>query len=72
MGRIQKSDGEIVIKNFGIVGLGSIGRRYLRLVKELQPELNIMAVGSGMGERVEEEIMLNTKFILWMKPLFWD
>ena len=48
-----------MINNIGIVGLGSIGRRHLQLVKELRPELNIIAVRSGMGKRVEEEKLLN-------------
>ena len=47
-----------MINNIGIIGLGSIGRRHLRLVKELQPELNIIAVRSGMGKKVEEEKLL--------------
>ena len=41
------------------MGLGSIGRRHLRLVKELRPELNITAVRSGKGQEVEEENLLN-------------
>jgi predicted dehydrogenase len=48
-----------LINNIGIIGLGSIGRRHLRLVKELRPELNIIAVRSGMGKKVEEEKLLN-------------
>ncbi|MBT7269861.1 MAG: Gfo/Idh/MocA family oxidoreductase [Candidatus Marinimicrobia bacterium] len=48
-----------MINNIGIVGLGSIGRRHLQLVKELRPELNIIAVRSGMGKRVEEEKLIS-------------
>ena len=48
-----------MINNIGIIGLGSIGRRHLRFVKELQPELNIIAVRSGVGKKVEEEKLLN-------------
>jgi len=48
-----------LINNIGIIGLGSIGRRHLRLVKELRPELNIIAVRSGKGKKVEEEKLLN-------------
>ena len=47
-----------MINNIGIIGLGSIGRRHLRLVKELRPELNIIAVRSGKGKK-EEETLLN-------------
>jgi len=48
-----------MINHLGIIGLGSIGRRHLRLVKELYPELNIIAIRSGKGEKVEEEKLLN-------------
>ena len=48
-----------MINNIGIIGLGSIGQRHLRLAKELQPKLNIIAVRSGMGKKVEEEKLLN-------------
>ena len=39
--------------------MGSIGQRHLRLAKELRPKLNISAVRSGMGKKVEEEKLLN-------------
>ena len=39
--------------------MGSIGRRHLRLVKELRPELNVIAVRSGIGKKVEEEKLVN-------------
>ena len=48
-----------MINNIGIIGLGSIGRRHLRLVKELRPELNIIAVRSGKGKKVGEEKLLD-------------
>ena len=48
-----------MINKIGIIGLGSIGKRHLRLVKELRPQLNIIAVRSGMGKKVEEEKLLN-------------
>ena len=48
-----------MINNIGIIGLGSIGRRHLRLAKELRPKLNIIAVRSGKGIKVEEEKLLN-------------
>ena len=41
------------------MGLGSIGRRHLRLVKELRPELNIIAMRSGKGQNFEEGNLLN-------------
>ena len=46
-----------MINNIGIIGLGSIGRRHLRLVKELRPELNIIAVRSGKGKKEEEKLL---------------
>ena len=39
-----------------------MGRRHLRLVKELRPELNVIAVRSGMGKKIEEEKLLNAIF----------
>ena len=49
-----------MIKNIGIIGLGSIGRRHLRLAREIRPELNIIAVRSGKGEKVQEENLADT------------
>ena len=48
-----------MINNLGIIGLGSIGQRHLCLAKELRPKLNIIAMRSGMGKKVEEEKLLN-------------
>ncbi len=44
-----------MINNIGIIGLGSIGKRHLRLARKLRPEIKIIAVRSGKGEKVEEE-----------------
>jgi predicted dehydrogenase len=49
-----------LIKNIGIIGLGSIGRRHLRLARELRPNLNIIAVRSGKGINVLEEELADT------------
>jgi len=43
-----------------IIGLGSIGKRHLRLVRELKPDLNIIAVRTGIGKKVEEEKLVNS------------
>ena len=48
-----------MINNIGIIGLGSIGRRHLRLVKEFRPGLNVIAVRSGVGKKVGEEKLLD-------------
>ena len=48
-----------MIKQIAIIGLGSIGCRHLRLVRELRPELNIIACRSDKGIKVEEEKLLN-------------
>jgi predicted dehydrogenase len=40
-----------------IIGLGSIGRRHLRLISEIRPDIKIIAVRSGHGERCDEEKM---------------
>mgnify|MGYP000069495627 CR=1 FL=1 len=45
----------MLIEQIAIVGLGSIGRRHLRLVRELRPGIKIIAVRSGGGEEVPEE-----------------
>ena len=42
------------MKTIGIIGLGSIGRRHLRLVKEIRPNLNVVAIRSGLGGDVDE------------------
>jgi len=44
-----------LIEHIAIVGLGSIGRRHLRLVREFRPGIKITAVRSGGGEEVPEE-----------------
>jgi len=44
-----------MLKKIAIVGLGSIGRRHLRLLKDLNPEINIILVRSGYGPHYPEE-----------------
>jgi predicted dehydrogenase len=44
-----------MVNNVAIIGLGSIGRRHLRLIRELRPNINIIAVRSGKSEKVQEE-----------------
>jgi len=40
-----------------IVGLGSIGRRHLRLISEIRPDIKIIVVRSGHGSACDEEKM---------------
>jgi len=47
------------IKRIAIVGLGNIGRRHLRLVKEIRPDLQVILVRSGQGKNWPEEELAN-------------
>jgi predicted dehydrogenase len=49
-----------LINNIGIVGLGSIGCRHLRLARELRSDLNIVAVRSRKGKKIEEEKLVDS------------
>ena len=50
-----------MVKHVAIIGLGSIGRRHLRLIRELRPNINIIAVRSGKSEKVQEEKIADKK-----------
>jgi len=43
------------VKKLAIVGLGSIGRRHLKLIKKIRPELDVILVRSGRGGSWPEE-----------------
>lgn len=43
------------IQHIAVVGLGSIGRRHVRILKELRPQLEITLVRSGQGQVWPEE-----------------
>ena len=43
------------IQHIAVVGLGSIGRRHVRILKELRPQLEITLVRSGQGQKWPEE-----------------
>ena len=45
----------MLIEHIAIVGLGSIGRKHLRLVREFRPGIKIIAVRSGEGREIPEE-----------------
>lgn len=44
-----------MLNNIAIIGLGSIGRRHLRILKEIKPEINITVVRTGKGNDCPEE-----------------
>ena len=48
-----------MIENLAIIGLGSIGRKHLRLVKEIRPEINIIIVRSGVNKNFKEKKIAN-------------
>ena len=47
----------MVINRLAIIGLGSIGKRHLRLVSEIRPDIEIIVVRSGQGNPCQEENM---------------
>ena len=44
-----------MIESIAIIGLGSIGKRHLLLLREFRPEIKISAVRSGIGNAIPEE-----------------
>jgi predicted dehydrogenase len=50
------------LKRVALVGLGSIGRRHLRLLKALRPDVEVVLVRSGRGRRWPEE-SLSKEFV---------
>jgi predicted dehydrogenase len=47
----------LIINRIAIIGLGSIGRRHLRLILDMRPDIEIIVVRSGHGNACEEENM---------------
>jgi predicted dehydrogenase len=47
----------MLVDNIAIIGLGSIGKRHLRLLRALKPNIRITVVRSGKGNVVPEEEM---------------
>jgi predicted dehydrogenase len=45
------------INCLAIIGLGSIGRRHLKLISEIRPDIDIIVVRSGYGDVCNEEII---------------
>jgi predicted dehydrogenase len=50
------------VDKVAIVGLGSIGRRHLRVLKTIRPEIEISAVRSGLGETCTEQDLCTNVF----------
>ena len=48
----------MTINKLAIIGLGSIGRRHLRLISEIRPDIKIVVVRSGYGAPCQEEKMV--------------
>ena len=44
----------MAINHIAIVGVGSIGRRHLKILRDLRPELEITLVRSGIGKNFNE------------------
>lgn len=45
------------VQRLALVGLGSIGRRHLRLLKQLRPDIEVILIRSGLGSRWPEEAL---------------
>ena len=56
---------------FLICGLGSIGRRHVRLIRRQLPNANIAVLRSGLGSACEEEALVNSQFKCQEEALSW-
>jgi predicted dehydrogenase len=45
------------VNRLALVGLGSIGRRHLRVLKQIRPDIEVILVRSGRGARWPEELL---------------
>ena len=49
-----------MINNIGIISLGSIGSRHLRIARNLRPQLNIIAIRSSKESQVKQEKLVDS------------
>ncbi len=59
------------LKKILICGLGSIGRRYLRVINKNWPNLDIAVLRSGNGPKCEEEKLINFKTSNFNESIDW-
>lgn len=55
-----------------ICGLGSIGRRYLRLISKNWPDMEIAVLRSGYGPSCEEEKLIKYQFFNLKESIDWE
>ena len=54
---VKKSELVLSVNHIAIIGLGSIGRRYVRLIKTNYPKIELTIVRSGKGSSYPEEAL---------------
>ena len=47
----------MIINRLAIIGLGSIGKRHVKLITEIRPDIEVIIVRSGNGSACNEELM---------------
>ena len=67
----QSAEGSLLLSRVLICGLGSIGRRHLRLLRQHWPSLNIAVLRSGHGPGCKEIDLVNHIFTSFSDALAW-
>lgn len=60
-----------MVKKILICGLGSIGRKYVRLIRSRFPQISLAALRSGFGPSSQEEKLLDYQFYCEQEALTW-